>query len=105
MNKDTVDNTAFIRGRDGEKSVEAVLSVFGHKVEFMPYGWKKFDILMDDKIKIEVKCAAPIMKKGVPEWQFNIHRHNKVDEGEVDIYIFRFEGIPGSRKAIHALIK
>jgi hypothetical protein len=90
---------------DGEKQVAAVLSVFGHKVDLMPLSWSKFDILMDGKIKVEVKSSQPGVASGKRFWNFNIHRNNKVDETEVDIYIFRFEGIPGSKKAIHALFK
>lgn len=60
-----------------------------------------FDLLVDRRWKCEVKVSQP---NGTLEWKFNIHRHGQLNEDAVDLYIFRFEGVPTSKKAIHLLL-
>lgn len=68
-------------------------------VHMAPYH-SPFDLLVRS-FKVEVKCAKPI--KG--EWKFNIHRHNKVKESNVDFYILRLDKFPYSKKAMHLVLK
>ena len=98
-----MDNTQIEEDFDGSRAVRAVLNSFGRRVELMPQTYCGFDFLMDGKIKVELKTARPSIDHGNRVWRFNIHRHNKMTESLVDLYIFRFEGIPYSKKAIHAL--
>lgn len=38
-------------------------------------------------------------------WRFNLHRHNKLDESQVDYYVLSFEGVPGFSQGIYGLFK
>ena|ERR1700679_1917299 len=60
-----------------------------------------FDLLVNNK-RIEVKAAGFDTTKKF--WLFNIHRHNVLDETNVDIYILRLENVPGFTYAIHLII-
>jgi hypothetical protein len=90
---------------NGEFKVGAALSAFGHHIKRMPQHYSHYDLLMDHKIRIEVKTSRIKGSKKKLFWGFNIHRHKIVQEREVDFYVFRFEDIPGSNKAIHALFE
>ena len=90
--------------RKFERQVASLLQAFGHKIHHMPYQ-SPFDLLMDGKLRIEIKTAPPITKLGRPCWNFNIHRHNIVEESQIDYYILRFENVPWCKYAIHALFK
>lgn len=65
----------------------------------------KYDLLLNGRIRIEVKTGKPRWVKGVPTWCFNIHRHGVLDESAVDFYVLRLEGVPYFRNAIHLLRK
>lgn len=86
-------------GVGAEKQVANRLSYKGYFVRRMPYN-SAFDLLVEDK-RVEVKCARPGQDG---QWVINIHRHGKLDESKVDVYIVRLEGIPGHKKAaLHLL--
>jgi hypothetical protein len=52
--------------------------------------------------RIEIKCSEFDGKK----WRFNIHRHGKLKEHEVDVYVLRLEGckIFGGKAALHLVL-
>lgn len=89
--------------RDQAKTVIGTLSMYGHKTQDFSYGKSPFDVLLDGKIKIEIKTGHYSEK--YKQWTFNIHRHNILDESGVDFYVLRFNSIPGTNRAIHALYK
>lgn len=88
---------------DQSKNVMAMLSRYGHIVEDHSKSWSPFDILMDRKIKIEVKTGSYRVQSKI--WAFNIHRHNVLNEDGLDFYVLRFLDIPGTKRAINALYK
>ncbi len=87
--------------------VYATLRAAGKKVEVAGY-YAPFDLLIDGKIKAEVKTCLGVRSQSTDnllEWHFNIHRHNGLSEGQADIYIFRLENIPECKYALHLLLK
>lgn len=92
-------------GYKGMKALEDLFRVYGYRVKRGGY-YAPFDLLLDDSLKVEIKTCLGIVSKHVPvQWQFNIHRHGKNNEANVDIYVLRFENIPGFKKAAHALVR
>jgi hypothetical protein len=99
-------NTKLRADDNGIRNIQSALCAYGHKVMVMPFTWPQFDLLMDGKVRLEVKTSRPRKEnKNGLAWKFSIHRHNKLNESGVDFYILRFEGVPGSSKAIHALLR
>jgi hypothetical protein len=79
-------------GGSAERIVGQVLEGYGRKVEFLPYN-SPCDLIVDGIYRVEVKSANVKEafqcngKYSYPVWQFNIHRHNVLNEDGVDIYI------------------
>lgn len=96
------NNTPQSLGSLSEKKVQVLLSQFGHTVRKMPY-IGKYDLLVDDKHRVEVKCSSCSNKDVRPTWIVNFHRHGKLDESNVDFYIVRLEDVPFSKQSIHLL--
>ena len=74
-------------GYTSERLVMCLLRAAGRKVKRM-HSLDKFDLLVDDKTRIEVKgvdCSGDPKRK----WPVNIHRHGIVNESDVDYYIIR----------------
>src|SRR5262249_50773732 len=65
---------------------------------------KAFDLLVDNKHRVEVKCGLPSAIDGLPTWRFNIHRHGVLNE-ETDFYILRLERVPYSKRPVHLLFQ
>lgn len=67
-----------------------------------------FDLLVNGK-RVEVKesRAQTVIEGGRQRiiWKINIHRHNKLDETQVDIYIFRLLGFPEFTSGLYLLLK
>ncbi len=55
-----------------------------HECQIMPETGRKFDLLVDRRIRCEVKAAQPREDPG--GWFFNLHRHGKRSTGEVDLF-------------------
>ena len=89
-------------GLEAEYAVYHVLLNHGREVQKGRYN-EPFDILVDGKIRVEVKTCSSVMKKGTPHWFFNIHRHGKLNESGVDAYVLRMENVPYSKYAMHLL--
>lgn len=89
--------------RDQSRLVKSILRSYGHTVKDFARPWSPFDILMDGKIKIEVKTCSYSSKRKY--WLFNIHRHNVLNEANVDFYVLRFNDVPGTNRAINALYR
>lgn len=70
----------------------------GFEVEKMSYRFP-YDLLVNGK-RVEVKEA----KFSKQCWTFNIHRHAKLDESHVDVYILRLKNVPGFKASIHLII-
>lgn len=64
-----------------------------------------FDILVDGKIRVEVKASTPSRNRGRLTWTFNVHRHGILREECVDVYIFKLEEVPESKAAVYLLFK
>lgn len=93
-----------IDGYKGMMNVYVLLKQHGFKVSLAGY-YAPFDILVDEKLRFEVKTCPGVHKNGKPSWSFNIHRHGKISE-ETDYYVLRLENVPfAKRKAIHLLLK
>ena len=89
-------------GKSGETDVAQKLrDVFQASVIQMPYN-SPFDLLVNG-IRVEVKRCTPSRRM---RWEVNIHRHGKVNEGSVDVYIFCLDKIPGNGKMpVYLLLK
>lgn len=72
------------------RQVRGILNARSFKVRMMPRFWCPYDLLVNDKIKIEVKSAQLQRSNGNGSslWRFNIHRHNKVSAHQIDVYVF-----------------
>ncbi len=88
------------KGRSGEKSVVAWLRSKGMKASLTKYA-QPYDMLVNGW-RCEVKTAT-MNSDGV--WLFNIHRHGKLNEAEVDFYILVLEGVPFCKAAIYIIKK
>jgi len=62
-----------------------------------------FDILVDGEHRVEIKTCPSSRSDG--QWLANIHRHGVLNENGTDAYIIRLEGVPGSKAALHLLLK
>jgi len=63
-----------------------------------------YDLVVNG-LRVEVKEARPLKRhKRHTYWQANIHRHGRVKESEVDVYIIRLVGIPEFTAALYLLI-
>jgi len=91
-------------GSIAEYKVGSLLSSYGRKVERQTWA-SPFDLLVDG-YRVEVKCAKPQVRRGsgIPQWQFNIHRHGILSE-HADFYILRLEKVPFTKAAIHMLLR
>jgi hypothetical protein len=93
---------------DGERRVMALLAASGRTVKRMAQNGSPYDLLVDGKLRIEVKTSRPNRAgrdSQNPRWCFNIHRHNQLNESHVDLYVLRFEGIPLCSAAMHAAFR
>ena len=59
--------------------------------------------LVSGRLRIEVKVAPAIKRRGRRTWTFNIHRHGKLQEAQVDFYVLRMEGVE-SKNALHLVV-
>ncbi len=72
----------------------------GLRPERSGYGDPHDIICRKTGMRVEVKSAK--LSHGF--WKFNIHRHGKLNESQVDAYILRLNGIPFSKNAIHLIL-
>lgn len=93
--------TSAQKGKDGEKIVESWLKFKGLSVSRSKYN-SPYDLLVNGW-RCEVKTASLNEEKGV--WFFNIHRHGKINELEVDFYIFALQGVPYCEAQIYIIKK
>ncbi len=94
------------RGRLAEDQVRQILYAHGRTVKQCGYR-ESFDMLVDGRWRVEVKTAGPQPQPvgaHQPIWKFNIHRHGKVEETHVDLYILRLE-VPFCRAAVYLLFR
>ena len=76
-----------------------------HGFKVMPDMGCPFDILVDGKLKLEVKAASKKQTRYTqPMWQFNLHRHGKVPENQADLYWFYIESLPGFKEGISLIV-
>lgn len=88
-----------------EDSLAQIFRVYGRSVQQMKKTHVPFDLLVDG-LRVEVKTARPSQhSKYGPIWSFNIHRHGKIKEGLVDLYILVFEKVPYCINPIYAAFK
>ena len=77
----------------------------GYKVKAMPFIGCKFDLLVNGKVRIEVKSAEPRKGyKGAIFWGINIHRHGVVARGATDFYWIVLFNVPLIRRPLHILL-
>lgn len=91
-------------GKDAEISLKAICIQAGRIVQLMPYQ-SPYDLLIDGwRVKVKGASKRKLLQ-GRPGWYFNIHRHGKLHEGEVDFYILVFDKVPEFKYSIFALVK
>lgn len=90
-------------GMKGEMAVYHILRQQGFKVKKMPHFKSGYDLLLNGKIRVEVKTSMGRSKS--LSWGINFHRHGKTDESRVDLYIVRLHGVPGCKHALHMLMR
>ncbi len=73
-------------GKRGEIDLKLLLEKNGHSV-FHVRTFTGFDLWVDNEYRIEAKVGS-LNASG--RWFFNIHRHNKLKEDSVDLYILGF---------------
>lgn len=84
--------------------VRAWLQMAGYPIITSPYN-SPYDALCNGK-RLEIKISQLRNSRQGWHWKFNIHRHGKLDESEVDAYILRLEKVPfAKRRAIHLLLQ
>jgi|SRR5882762_716138 len=88
------------KGKRAETYVCSWLKTQGLEVTMMGYT-SPYDLLVNGW-RCEVKMA-PMKPNG--KWNFNIHRHGKVNELEVDFYIFVLEDVPYCKASIYLIKK
>jgi len=97
-------NDYYKSGKAGQEAVSELLNQnYGISTKKLPYN-SSFDVLVGGVFRIEIKTARCCINKGVPRWRFNIHRHGKMTEEEVDFYILRLENVPYHKSALHLLV-
>ena len=90
-------------GRQAELTFIRTARGMGAKVEHPPQ-WN-FDFKVNGH-RVEFKTARPRQpKRGSPDWQFNLHRHGRLNEQTVDFYILCFEQIPYSQHNFYGAVK
>src|SRR5258708_22195088 len=75
----------------------------GHSTKLMPETSSTFDLLVNGKIRLEVKSAFArqlYKKRTIPQWRFNMHRHGVLQDNQADIYWFWILGVHGFKKGI-----
>lgn len=96
-------------GRRAETNVRYLLERYGRKVEQKEY-LSRFDLLIDEKWRCEVKVAYPtkiitdVKLVNRTKWFVNFHRHGELKE-DCDFYIVRLEQVPGFKAAIHLVLR
>jgi len=76
-----------ILGRESEQLVKEKLWKYGYSVKH--FGKQAhFDLLVEDKYKVEVKSASPIINKNTIRWQITIPPPHYVDYWDVQAYVF-----------------
>ena len=88
--------------REKEKyyPTEAWLRSKGFVPARMPYH-SPFEFLVNNK-RVVVKEANRASNQ--MHWRLNIHRHGKVDESEVDVYLFRLLDVPGFSSSVYLMM-
>ena len=99
------------------RNIYVILRKHGHKTSRAALTKGRFDILVDEKLRIEVKTARPSSKKqeGHALWRVNIHRHGKLPsqnpacykngfEEEPHFVIIALSGVPDFTAAIYLSI-
>ena len=79
----------------------------GHSVSTMKETWSPFDLLVNGKIKCEVKGAAmpqPVNGGTLHGWQFNLHRHGVIPNHQADLYWLYLSGVPGFKNGISLIM-
>jgi hypothetical protein len=85
-------------GRNAELAVKRLLKLKGFGVKLIPEYHASYDLLVQGRVRIEVKSCDGIMR-GTDEryrkiaWAFNIHRHNIIDESGIDYYVLRLGNV------------
>lgn len=91
------------KANNAERQLETIFRAHGHITQ-RRHRMGDGDLLIDNRILIEVKSAEMQDNDGMPKWSFNIHRHGKLNEVS-HYYIFQFLGVPGQKGALYAAFK
>lgn len=100
--KPHVSKAPAARGIRSEYVVSSNLKAFGRKVSRLPNTLG--DLLVDDKIILDVKTAHPQHTGKYAEWKFNIHHHGVLNE-VCHYYLLCFEDVPEHKYPIYAAFK
>ena len=96
------------------RNISSLLARYGHRPTKAALTKGRFDILLDGKLRLEVKTARPSSKKAMGHslWRVNIHRHGKLPnqtpphykngfEKEPHFVIIALSGVPDFTAAIY----
>lgn len=95
----------------GLRTVRGLLNADEHSVQLMSETRSSFDMLVDGKIRLEVKTATRlqhsprmIKKSHPPTWKFCLDHHGVVKKNRADIFWLCIYGIPGFKAGISLVI-
>lgn len=91
-------------GNVAENRVATYLAACGLRVDRRNAYGNGYDMLVNGKYRVEVKnarCSDPYN----PQWMINFHRHGKLDERNVDLYIVRLDGILFFKAGVYLIFR
>lgn len=91
-------------GHIGEARVAAYLASFGMKVDRNIPPGSGYDMMINNAYRAEIKTARSHDPYN-PVWAINFHRHGKLDESNVDLYIIRLDGVSFMTAGIYLLFR
>lgn len=101
----TREGAALLLGEKGERAVAEVLA--GKFFDVLEVGGQSFDLLLNDRVTVEVKTALPTpgSNGNKKRWQFMLHKRGRGRPLEEHILILRCQaGIGKGDKAWHYVI-
>jgi len=94
--------TKYKFGIKGEEHVVSLLRQGGRDAH-RTFERTPFDVIVDKRIRVEIKTRRPRHNNKEFCWRVTLERHRKLTEHLIDCYIFRLEGVPYHKSAIYLL--
>ena len=90
-----MSNYRLLLHRDAVRKFCRYINFLGSSTEIQKENNCPFDVLVDSKLRCEIKSATPRTVSGRVMWQFNLHRHNRVCLVGTDFYALYISGFRG----------